>query len=62
MGERVPIYRQELNGTITDGTAERVRTDNGWSLSDFRDLDGNPLVLPPGASITVNKEYLKSDD
>jgi hypothetical protein len=62
MGERVPIFRQDLNGLVTDGTAARERTDRGWSLTDFRDLDGNPLVLPPGSSITVNQEYLTSSD
>lgn len=47
---RIPVTRHDLDGTIIDGTAEY----DGHGLTDFRDLDGLPLVLPPGSSFVVD--------
>lgn len=49
MGERVPIQRVDADGTVTEGTAELA----GSSVHDFRDLNGEPMMLPPGASFVV---------
>lgn len=58
---RLPIIRRDADGTIVDGTARaRVIADlagtegaAGLALDDFRDLDGAPLDLPPGAAFEV---------
>lgn len=52
-GMRVPITRHDTDGTVIDGTAEREQTHEGSTISDFRDLDGNELSLPPGSSFRV---------
>lgn len=49
MAERVPITRTDADGTVIDGTAQIDRTDRAVSITDFRDLDGRPLNLPPGS-------------
>ena len=51
---RVPVVRRDKDGTVVDGTAlwEDQGTP-GFMLSDFRDLDGNPMSLPPGSSFEI---------
>lgn len=49
---RVPIVRREADGTITDGTCAYEFAD-GYRWFDFRDLDGEPMILPPGASFEM---------
>lgn len=39
-GHRVPIERRDADGTVTRGTAQ---ADPEGGVSDFRDLDGNPI-------------------
>lgn len=50
---RIPIIRRLEDGTIDDGTARYIERADGFGLADFRDLDGNEMVLPPGASFEV---------
>lgn len=51
---RIPIIRRAEDGTVTDGTALwEERENGGFSISDFRDLDGEPLPIPPGGSIEM---------
>lgn len=51
---RIPIIRRNADGTITDGTARTRGVGPGrLEIDDFRDLDGQPLNLPPGAKFTV---------
>jgi hypothetical protein len=60
---RVPIIRPDADGTITDGTAELVRTiPSGIKVRDFRDLDGNELILPPKSSFEVAVNPATLDD
>jgi 3-deoxy-D-manno-octulosonate 8-phosphate phosphatase KdsC-like HAD superfamily phosphatase len=44
---RIPITRRDLDGTLIDGTAQLDEAEA--TISDFRDLDGVQLVLPPGS-------------
>lgn len=46
---RIPITRHDADGTVVDGTAEH----EGTRVHDFRDLSGEPLGLPPGASFVI---------
>lgn len=46
---RVAITRHDADGTVIDGTA----LCEGTEISDFRDLDGEPLALPPGSSFVM---------
>lgn len=51
---RVPIVRRDEDGTRIDGTAAYDHVDRGGIIVyDFRDLDGEPLGLPPGSSFEV---------
>lgn len=50
---RLPIIRREVDGTVTDGTCEVTHFGNRTSYGDFRDLDGNELVLPPMARFEI---------
>jgi len=51
---RIPIVRRLADDTVTDGTARQtVDGDGDWTITDFRDLDGQPLDLPPGASFEI---------
>lgn len=55
---RIPITRHDEDGTIIDGTAESdVQVVGGTAvygtIHDFCDLDGEPLVLPPGSTFEV---------
>jgi len=50
---RVPIVRADRDGTITDGTADATLVDGKVLLSDFRDLDGRELTLPPGSRFVI---------
>lgn len=51
---RVPITRHDVDGTVVDGTAALVILEDGTRrVHDFRSLDGEPLVLPPGSSFVV---------
>lgn len=59
MIRRVPIIRHDLDGGVIDGTAQVERTNDGVRAFDFRDLDGWPLVLPPGSSFSVHLELLE---
>lgn len=45
----VPMVRIESDGTVTDGTCEF----DGRHWLDFRDLDGEPLILQPGARFQI---------
>lgn len=54
MDKRIPIVREDSDGTITDGTARVSR--GGRQIDDFRDLDGEPLDLPPGSSYLIDTE------
>lgn len=52
---RIPIIRRDRDGTVVDGTARALQLESGtgMTLDDFRDLDGQPLALPAGASFEV---------
>lgn len=50
---RIRIRRVDENGLVTPGTAMLTRHAGGLNVGDFRDLDGDPLVLPPGARFDV---------
>lgn len=55
---RIPIIRRNLDGTVTDGTAHvDLRTDGTWHVTDFRDLDGWLMGLPPGASFDIDVDF-----
>lgn len=41
------MWIEHRDGTVTDGTAEQT----GPTVTDFRDLDGTPLVLGVGESL-----------
>lgn len=47
---RIPIVRRLQDDTVVDGTADVRVVPGGIDVTDFRDLDGHPLALPPGAS------------
>lgn len=51
--DRIPITRHDPDGTVTDGTARMILTATGRGLDDFRDLDGEPMCLPPGAAFHI---------
>lgn len=46
------MIRRLADGTVTDGTAEWIPgpEGEGFRVRDFRDLDGVPMALPPGAA------------
>lgn len=48
--DRVPVTRHDADGTVIHGTAQ---ADPEGGVSDFRDLAGKELVLPPGSSIRI---------
>ncbi len=51
---RIPITRHDSDGTILDGTAAAIRTsEHAFTINDFRDLDGEELILPPGSRFEV---------
>lgn len=50
---RIPIVRVDADGTIVDGTCEYNEEPGAGNLGDFRDLDGEPLVLPPGSAYQI---------
>jgi hypothetical protein len=51
VNERIPIIRRDQDGTVIDGTAEVIVLEPGeFQVTDFRDLDGNVLILPPQSS------------
>lgn len=56
--QRIPIIRRDADGTIVDGTAELIIEANGtgFSVVDFRDLDGEELILPPQSSFEFATE------
>ena len=58
---RVPMTRRDRDGTMTDGTAAIVEhpSTGALYLTDFRDLDGRELELPPGSSFDIQ---LNEDD
>jgi len=54
----VPVVVRRADGTTVDAraTAEvngEDSTDDGFVLSDFRDLDGNPVVLADGDAMII---------
>lgn len=52
---RLPIVRRLRDDTVTDGTARQVGTVAAdFTVDDFRDLQGRPLDLPPGACFEVS--------
>lgn len=53
MTHRIPITRRDPDGTVIDGTARVITDGTEQRLDDFRDLDGNPLSLPPGAAFHI---------
>jgi hypothetical protein len=46
---RIPITKVLADGRVIDGTAKMT----GHTIEDFRDLDGQPMVLEPGARLEV---------
>jgi hypothetical protein len=51
---RLTITKHLADGTIVDGTAAwEERRDGTARVWDFRDLDGEPMILEPGASFHV---------
>jgi hypothetical protein len=52
---RIPITKHLPDGTVEDGTAAWEDQRNGtFRVWDFRDLDGDPMVLEPGAAFHVD--------
>lgn len=57
MTQRIPITRRSKWGNVTDGTAAYDVDDDGADLTDWRDLDGEPLIIRPGDVVTWGPEY-----
>lgn len=53
---RVKISRIDEDGSVVDGTAEKIYKDGSTKFGDFRDLDGNELPLPAGSKYTITFE------
>jgi hypothetical protein len=54
---RVRVERVLADGTVEVGSALLIALGHEWSVSDFRDADGAPWPLPPGARYDVDLPF-----